>query len=237
MRLAWWPPLTGVDGVLCALFQEEGWDPSLVVSGLEPGSVPTTMEIQSANGQRATIPHPESLVCPICLCMARSPTVTPCGHLFCRGCLANALCISQRCPLCRRVTSLMECMGEHAQIRAAPYARLVQSLRVRCIHWNYEPCPCSWVGTLASTANHLARCTVGYCPYKPYGCTFRGTPQQVMEHERESAAQHFKGMRDALRAKDQQTKRLANAVVLLHEVRPLCVPLPGQMGLAAESEA
>ena len=46
---------------------------------------------------------PVAHYCPVCLCDAEDPIMTPCSHWFCRDCLARAAkeC-GRRCPMCRR---------------------------------------------------------------------------------------------------------------------------------------
>lgn len=41
-------------------------------------------------------------VCPICTYLYHDPAALPCGHVFCRGCLALCLQARQQCPLCNR---------------------------------------------------------------------------------------------------------------------------------------
>lgn len=43
----------------------------------------------------------QALDCPICYRLLLEPTTTPCGHTFCRDCLARVLDAISCCPLCR----------------------------------------------------------------------------------------------------------------------------------------
>lgn len=43
------------------------------------------------------------LDCPVCYRLLHQPVSTPCGHMFCRGCLARILDAGNGCPLCRGV--------------------------------------------------------------------------------------------------------------------------------------
>ncbi|KAL4797149.1 PUA-like domain-containing protein [Aspergillus venezuelensis] len=42
------------------------------------------------------------LDCQVCYSLIIDPLTTPCGHTFCRGCVAMALAHSNLCPVCRR---------------------------------------------------------------------------------------------------------------------------------------
>jgi Lon protease-like protein len=43
------------------------------------------------------------LDCPLCMRLLYEPLTTPCGHTFCRSCLARALDHASYCPICRTV--------------------------------------------------------------------------------------------------------------------------------------
>ena len=48
-------------------------------------------------------PPEEDVECTLCLKVLYQPITTPCGHSFCRPCLAQSLDHRNRCPLCRTV--------------------------------------------------------------------------------------------------------------------------------------
>jgi len=43
----------------------------------------------------------KELRCPVCLSLMGDPTQCPCGHVFCKDCILQALAIAKHCPLCR----------------------------------------------------------------------------------------------------------------------------------------
>eukprot|EP01103_Thecamoeba_quadrilineata_P006164 TRINITY_DN1588_c0_g1_i1.p1 TRINITY_DN1588_c0_g1~~TRINITY_DN1588_c0_g1_i1.p1 ORF type:complete len:232 (-),score=41.86 TRINITY_DN1588_c0_g1_i1:417-1112(-) len=43
----------------------------------------------------------EDFDCLLCMRLLYEPITTPCGHTFCRECLARSLDLSNRCPMCR----------------------------------------------------------------------------------------------------------------------------------------
>ena len=44
--------------------------------------------------------------CPICLEPKKDEVKTTCGHIFCNGCITEALKLNPECPLCRTVISI-----------------------------------------------------------------------------------------------------------------------------------
>ena len=68
-------------------------------------------------------PDVESLLeCPICMTVVVKPVVTPCGHLFCEGCIAKYVHETHRggalsgaqCPQCRQPIALGKLMLRNA---------------------------------------------------------------------------------------------------------------------------
>ncbi|KAB8338807.1 hypothetical protein FH972_021751 [Carpinus fangiana] len=58
------------------------------------------------------------LDCHVCYNMMLDPTTTPCGHTFCRKCLARILDHSSLCPVCRRTLFLPSTLDRHSSNKA-----------------------------------------------------------------------------------------------------------------------
>ncbi|GAA6004073.1 hypothetical protein JCM10207_002412 [Rhodosporidiobolus poonsookiae] len=82
----------------------KGWKPVKKTRAEEPA-------VDSPRPQRPTAaPPPSSTLlpdlhteceCQVCVQLLHEPVTTPCGHSFCRNCLARAYDHSDKCPLCR----------------------------------------------------------------------------------------------------------------------------------------
>lgn len=56
-----------------------------------------------ANSKRRIAQLSDDFDCVLCMKLLFAPVTTPCGHSFCRSCLARALDHNSSCPLCRSV--------------------------------------------------------------------------------------------------------------------------------------
>ena len=83
-------------------------------------------------------------VCPVCSGVAREPTQTPCGHLFCSQCLAKFVTKSdnKKCPIDGE--SL-----EGSNFRDKREEKKILSKQVRC------PRACDWESALSTLETHL----------------------------------------------------------------------------------
>ncbi len=67
----------------------------------------STGTLPSVSGCADALPAwADDLECAICSKLLYEPVTTPCGHTFCRPCLARALDCSNACPMCRAVLHL-----------------------------------------------------------------------------------------------------------------------------------
>ena len=96
----------------------------------------------------------QDLVCSICMSLSSDvPVITPCQHIFCGGCLSEALSRQQVCPVDRcavapdQVTSIQE---------GSLTRRIWSNIRVKC--GNHTD-GCAWVGAVADYRSHLLCCT------------------------------------------------------------------------------
>ena len=74
--------------------------------------------------------------CPICLEMVDSPSITPCGHIFCHDCILehiNEVKFTGRegfCPMCRVTIALEDVLDAMPAAEEAKLAKLTDSERM-----------------------------------------------------------------------------------------------------------
>ena len=95
----------------------------------------------------------QDLICSICMCVpSEVPVITPCQHIFCGGCLSEALTRQHVCPVDRcavapdQVTSLQE---------GSLTRRIWSNIRVKC---GKHTDGCAWVGAIADYRSHILGC-------------------------------------------------------------------------------
>jgi len=85
--------------------------------------------------------------CLICMSLAKDAMVPPCGHLYCDGCIHQALETKAECPTCRVETSegeLVPSYSHRAEIKGFDVV-----------------CNCGTIVTLSRLPEHAASCAQG----------------------------------------------------------------------------
>ena len=147
----------------------------------------------------------ETLLCPICHEVYDTPMVLdPCGHSFCRECVATLLDSGHEdCPICR--TKMIEGVGVGVPPNRA-LKDLISNMKVRCMN-----CPidggisissdttttatatncCPWTGKLSEFQSHsesVCPLHIVACPIE--GCDFEGPRSSMNQHNADSVALH-----------------------------------------------
>ena len=119
-----------------------------------------------------TIMRPDpNLCCPICLDVFNVPVRTPCGHIFCKGCLENWMSTDkQQCPECREVVE----MDKVCTDRLAD--RMVENMHSTC---QLRSKGCCWVGRRGDRVAHLAT----ECQHVTLFCPNPGCEEEVLRDE------------------------------------------------------
>ena len=88
---------------------------------------------------------PEDMICSICFSLPIDPVLTPCHHMFCEGCIHEALDGTQQCPLDRNPC------GQHELNSLEGFARRIWSnIQVKCGNRD----GCAWTGPIGDYATH-----------------------------------------------------------------------------------
>ena len=88
----------------------------------------------------------EDMICSICFSLPIDPVLTPCHHMFCEGCIHEALDATQQCPLDRNPCEQHELKPLEGFSR-----RIWGNIQVKCGNHNDG---CAWTGPIGDYATH-----------------------------------------------------------------------------------
>lgn len=94
---------------------------------------------------------PDDILCSICMALPIEPVITPCEHIFCKGCISRALGGAKMCPLDRRA-----CDNHQLLPLQGVALRIWSSIRVKC--GNPDDDGCAWTGSISDYAAHEQVC-------------------------------------------------------------------------------
>eukprot|EP00698_Gefionella_okellyi_P006269 TRINITY_DN15654_c0_g1_i1.p1 TRINITY_DN15654_c0_g1~~TRINITY_DN15654_c0_g1_i1.p1 ORF type:complete len:931 (-),score=182.33 TRINITY_DN15654_c0_g1_i1:60-2561(-) len=98
--------------------------PAMLLPALEGESESAPMDAETVAKFVEILRQSGAEECCICMSEVTDPVITPCAHLFCRGCISTALVkVGPSCPLCRRglnASDLIELPPDANATQAAP---------------------------------------------------------------------------------------------------------------------
>ena len=98
--------------------------------------------------------------CHVCYSLMLDPTTTPCGHTFCRKCLARILDHSQLCPVCRRTLFLPSSLSRQPSNKYL--ARMLETLAPELVSSRRELSDSEERSTADGLDTPLFPCTLGF---------------------------------------------------------------------------
>ena len=137
-------------------------------------------------------PLPKDFECSLCLQYLKQPTLTSCGHHFCKECIDRVVERSRKlkqvpvCPLCKE--------QEFQMLIDKKTERKISSLRVYCLK---KPQGCGWEGELGSLNHHMdlkdGDCAFVEveCEFSEMGCTTRVMRKDLLKHMEENTHKHI----------------------------------------------
>jgi len=131
-------------------------------------------------------PLPNELQCPLCLEFLKEPTLTSCGHHFCRECIVRSIARSHVCPLCNE-EGFQTFLNKEKQ-------RVISTLKIYCRRKSQG---CEWVGELGRLEHHLdveegdCGCVEVECEFGPVGCVAKLPRKDLQRHKEENVHKHL----------------------------------------------
>ena len=131
-------------------------------------------------------PLPPDWTCSLCLDVLKEPTLTSCGHHFCRQCIDRVIARDHVCPLCKD-------HGFQTLLDKAT-SRKINALQLYC---KLKSRGCQWVGELGGLEAHLdvkkgdCEFVEVECDFSDFGCTSRMFRKALPEHREENVHKHL----------------------------------------------
>ena len=187
------PPLIMGLGHVSATTPEYEW--KMATSGPqvidEPSESPPVERQQQAERNETTDfefvdPLPPDWTCSLCLDVLKEPTLTSCGHHFCRQCIDRVIARDHVCPLCKD-------HGFQTLLDKAT-SRKINALQLYC---KLKSRGCQWVGELGSLEAHIdvkkgdCEFVEVECDFSDFGCTTRLFRKDLPEHREENVHKHL----------------------------------------------
>ena len=167
-----------------------GPSPSKLVEDSDTAASPRPLGNQQALEMEDVIefvePLPNDLQCPLCLEFLKEPTLTSCGHHFCRECIDCAVTRSHVCPLCND-QGFQTFLNKEKQ-------RVIGTLKIYCKRKSQG---CEWVGELGRLEHHLdveegdCGCVEVECEFGPVGCVAKLPRKDLQRHKEENVHKHL----------------------------------------------
>jgi len=131
-------------------------------------------------------PLPNELQCPVCQEFLKEPTLTSCGHHFCRECIVRSIARSHVCPMCNE-EGFQTFLNKEKQ-------RVISTLKIYCRRKSQG---CDWVGELGRLEHHLdveegdCGCVEVECEFGPVGCVAKLPRKDLQRHKEENVHKHL----------------------------------------------
>ena len=173
----------------------------VVVDSDEASSIPESSPRSGKGGEKVlevekpiefVDPLPKDFECSLCLQYLKQPTLTSCGHHFCKECIDRVV---ERLTKLKQVPVCPLCKDQNFQMLIDKSTeRKISSLRVYCFKKSQG---CGWEGELGSLNHHMdlkeGNCAFVEveCEFSEMGCTTRVMRRDLLKHMEENTHKHI----------------------------------------------